>query len=96
MTPKIDRNWKLTDGDTKQFGRQLTNTLFEFKQKGVKAKLIDLTEYEQKEIEHIVNAYGYTFLTKEDKNPALSNIHEQYGKEADWITAECIFESEIV
>ena len=90
---KINREWQLTDPDRKQYGRQLTKFLFEFKEADQQS-LIDLSGYQNKEIEHVINTYGYTFMKGELKTKGLENIHELYGKQADFIIAECIFEQE--
>jgi hypothetical protein len=88
-------NWKSTDPSTKQWGRQITPTIFEFKEgETTFPTLVDLGQYPDKEQEHIINAYGYTLLSGENQNKRLKNIYELYGKEANWIIAECIFESE--
>ena len=89
-----NRKWICTDADALQYGRQLTDTLFEFKDENTEATLVDITEYEAKEIEHTINAYGYTQLKGENKAKGLENIEELYGKSTNWIIAECIFEME--
>ncbi len=96
-TAKLNYNklvWICTDPNTKQYGRQLTDVLFEFKEGDGSPQGIDLSGYENKEIEHIINSYGYTLMKGELKNPRLVNIHELYGKQANWVIAECMFESE--
>lgn len=87
--------WICTDPDTNQWGRQLSDTVYEFKQddnEGVYGAEIDLTQYSAKQKESTINAYGYT-LGKE--KPGLRNLYELYGKDAGWILAECIFEMEV-
>jgi len=88
---KHSKEWKLTDGDTNQYGRQLTDVLFEFKEDGKEETGIDLSAYRNKEIEGVINSYGYT-LHKSKKG--LENVYDLYGKDANWIIAECIFETD--
>lgn len=93
MKKKIDKKWKITDPDTNQQGRQITKTIFEFKEDGKEQMLIDLDETETKEKEHTINAYGYTLMSGENKVKGLTNIHDLYGKDAEWVIAECLFET---
>lgn len=83
--------WVCTDPDNNQFGRQLLDRVFEFKEDD-KNLIIDLNMYEIKEQEHAINSYGYTLLSGANKNPELQNINELYGDSTDWIIAECLFE----
>lgn len=93
----FSKEWKLTDADTNQYGRQLNNVLFEFKEDGKDVTGIDLTAYRNKEIESVINSYGYTLFRLSaiigDKK-GLENIFDLYGKDANWIIAECIFETD--
>lgn len=102
MKKREYEQWILTDGDTNQWGRQLTEHSWEFKQdekydeflsRTIQFK-IDLTEYSVEEIESCINCYGYTLHPFSDLN--FQNIYEQYELEALWIIAECLFEQEIV
>ena len=86
-------DWTCTDPDTGQYGRQLSDHEFEFRQGNVQ-KVIDLDDYKVSEVEGIINAYGFTF--KEAKNNSALNIYSVYGKDTPWIIAECIFESKIL
>jgi hypothetical protein len=88
----FSKEWKLTDSDTNQYGRQLTDLSFEFKEDGKEETIIDLSDYTKEEIESIINSYGYT-LGKVTIN-GLSSIHGLYGVDTNWIIAECIFETE--
>lgn len=91
---KYSHAWICTDSDTKQYGRQITENIFEFKEKGKEATIIDLSEWEEKEQEHIINSYGYTLMKGENISEGLQNVVELYGSSAKWIIAECIFETE--
>lgn len=88
--------WVLTDADINQYGRLITNTIYEFKENGKEPTIIDITEYEAKEIEHSINSFGYTNITNPNlKKKSLSNIKELYGDKVNWIIAECLFETTI-
>jgi hypothetical protein len=88
---KEEPKWKLTDPDTEQYGRQHSKFMFEFKEKRKEPSAIDLSGYTYGEIEDTINSYGYTLYNSEK---GLENIKELYGNNADWIIAECIFETE--
>jgi len=90
---KYPTAWVCTDRDIGQYGRQLGDTQYEFREPDKMFSVFDLLAYKQNEKESIINAYGYTFLSGENKNPSLQNIHEVYGEKADWIVAECIYET---
>ncbi|MES3018171.1 MAG: hypothetical protein V4721_10340 [Bacteroidota bacterium] len=92
---KEDIKWICTDADEEQFGRQITEKIFEFKQKDVEPTIIDISKYPAKEVESIINSYGYTQMTGDNIADGLNNVVDMYGKQAGWIIAECIFESEI-
>lgn len=82
--------WTCTDPDQKQYGRQISEKVFEFKQ-GDEQMVIDLDRYSKEEQSKHIADFGYSF-----ENPApkySANIHEVYGKQANWIIAECIFEN---
>ncbi len=89
--------WICTDPSTNQWGRQLSDIEFEFKEDRNAGpigyyehqEIIDLRKYTLTEKEDIINSYGYTF-GKPKKG--LVNVFEQYGQEAAWIIAECVFE----
>lgn len=98
---KIKReSWKCTDPDTNQYGREIKiNEVFEFQQDehdGInplgshREDTIILAEYSLDDIEAAINSYGYTLhpVSKEGTN----NVFTQYGKDANWIIAECLFE----
>lgn len=104
----LDKNklgWKITDPDCNQWGRMVSPKrkrtapqIFEFSElrwNGTENELyestIDLSKYTQAEMESDINSFGYT-LYKTKVN--LKNIHDEYGKDANWIIAECIFEME--
>ena len=101
---KSKNNWVITDPDCNQWGRQLRSckglklNLFEFSELRYNGSChelyrsgIDPSAFDKEELESIVNSYGYT-LGKTKGN--LVNLKKQYGKDADWIKAECIFEQE--
>lgn len=89
MAKEYNESWTITDPSTNQQGRQITKMLFEFKEDGKEQTVIDISGYTNGEIESIINSYGYTLF---DDKTTLKNIHTLYGKSANWIIAECIFE----
>ncbi len=81
--------WVLTDPDTNQHGRQLSETKFEFYEgMGFDPTPIDLDDYKDGVIEYIISAYGYSLY------PGPEYIRDLYPDNYNWIIAECIFESE--
>lgn len=92
VAQKFSCAWTLTDPDTKQWGRQTSENIFEFKYT-VHGEVveIDLEKYTDGEVEDAINTYGYTLY---DPTDALENVATLYGTRADWIIAECIFELE--
>lgn len=87
--------WVCTDPDTVQYGMQISEYEFEFKEglNGVKKnEVIDLREYTMEQIENCINSYGYSLVWTRN---GPRNIWDLYGEETMWIIAECIFESEI-
>lgn len=89
-----NNNWICTDIDNQQFGRQLSPTIFEFKENsrglfgydgGEFVELeINLDKYSSKEIENHISAYYSN----------VAQIVKEYKESANWIIAECIFEQE--
>ena len=85
-------DWICTDADNEQFGRQITDRIFEFKEKnrGLEEEddfvqmTINLDHYTQEQVENHISAY-YT---------DMNEVFNVYGEEANWIIAECIFEQE--
>lgn len=92
-TKEINHKWICTDSDTKQYGRCISDRIFEFKQQGVEPAKINVDLYTQEQIESAINSYGYT--QEREPKKGLQNIYELYGDDSEWIIAECIFESEI-
>lgn len=84
--------WTCTDSDSGQWGRQLEEKVFEFKEDCKAETVIKLEDYSENDIESCINSYGYT-LYRSSKSKRLKNIHKLYGKDANWIIAECLFES---
>lgn len=87
-------DWKCTDLDNEQWGRQLGDNLFEFKEKNR-----GFDEYEEDEfIEIRINLDDYTEEQIENHISAyyenIAEVISIYGKQANWIIAECIFEQE--
>lgn len=87
-------DWVCTDFDNEQYGRQLSETKFEFKEKNrglidyeedeIIHFGVDLSKYSEKEIDDVARTYY----------GSLDELKEQCGDSWQWILAECIFEQE--
>jgi hypothetical protein len=88
------KDWVCTDLDNEQYGRQLSENRFEFKEKN-RGLLdydedeiihfgVDLSNYSEKEIQEVVSSYYNS----------LDELKAIYGDDSNWIIAECIFEQE--
>ena len=87
-------DWICTDPDNEQYGRQISERVFEFREKSrgldeyeedeYVEMIIDLDDYSDGQIDNHISAY-YT---------DLNEIVNVYGDDANWIIAECIFEQE--
>lgn len=91
MNKIINKKWVCTDPDTEQYGRQLTDVLFEFREKNRIIEGIDISHYSNGQIEECINTYGYT-LYPTAYSRYLQNIHKLYKEKVNWIIAECLFE----
>jgi hypothetical protein len=91
ITNANSKEWVLTDPQFNQYGRAISETVFEFKQNHIDQRIIDISKFTEGEIELIINTYGYTLYESDNGN---SNIVEQYTEMKNWIIAECIFELE--
>lgn len=87
-------DWVCTDADNEQYGRQISEKVFDFKElnrgllgyeEGEFIYLrINLNEYSRKQIlNHILAYYD-----------SIEQIETLYGDDSNWIIAECIFEQE--
>lgn len=81
--------WTCTDPDTEQFYAKINEWTYLYRQKDRNEEVIDLTKYSISEIENLINPFGYSLHPKDP-----NNIYKMYGKEANQIIAECIFELE--
>jgi hypothetical protein len=86
--------WKCTDADLDQWGRQLDELIFEFKEKNR-----GLAEYEPDEyIQMTINLEQYSPDKIQNYIKAyyrdLNELLQLYGDFSNWIIAECIFEQE--
>lgn len=81
--------WNCTDLDRKQYGIQLSDNLFKFKewdeqeQEFVELE-VDINKYSTEEIDENISAYY----------GSVDEIKSIYGIESNFIIAECIFEQE--
>jgi hypothetical protein len=86
--------WICTDPDNKQYGRQISERVFEFKELATNEDEYDIGEY----IELKINLDDYAEEEKEDVASyyygSLDELKEQCGDTWEWIMAECIFEQE--
>lgn len=82
---KVLPEWKCTDPDADQWGRQLSPYVFEFRTKDSEPVKIDLEAYSHVSQDLIVR----TFYPD-----GIDQVHREYGENALWIVAECIYESE--
>lgn len=92
-TPPSHEGWICTDPDSQQYGVKITDKIFSFREPD-RQGTVNLDDYEIKEQEHIINAYGYTLAEGADRATRLLNVKEHYKDSANWIIAECIFETE--
>lgn len=82
--------WVCTDEDNAQWGRQISENVFEFKEdqewpdgyKETIQETIDLTEYTEKQIEDTIKSYY----------PGKLKDLIDSGEIDNWIIAECLFE----
>lgn len=110
LTETADSNksrikWTKTDPDNFQFGRQIGDGVYEFKEFDHHSIFPDrvrtLEEAEQMPdnwVQETVNINMYTKEQREDYvssyYSSLESLKEIYGKEWKWVLAECIFEQE--
>jgi hypothetical protein len=98
MKPSKERKkpaWVSTDSSTNQYGRQLNTKIYEFKQPDInngKPVTVDLVRYTFEQVEDCIRSYVYTQLCNIPEY--CVGIYKEYGSEADWIMAECLFEME--
>ena len=86
--------WVCTDLDNEQYGRQISENVYEFKEKNRGLSeykddefieiTIDLDDYSSNDAENHVSAY-YS---------GIDEVKQIYGADFEWIIAECIFEQE--
>jgi hypothetical protein len=72
-----------TDPDTNQWVKKISDTQFMVYEKG-RMFDVDLTEYTDEELDDYIAAYY----------PALEDMREMYGENANQIIAECIAETD--
>lgn len=86
--------WVCTDGSLDQWGRQISENVYEFKERNRGLDdydkdefiqiTIDLDDYSSTYVEDCISAY-YT---------GIDEVKSTYGEDFEWIIAECIFEQE--
>lgn len=77
--------WKCTDPDTDQWGRQISWAGFEFKTGDSEPVVIDLIKYTKEQWLKYLSAY-YPWPIEE--------IEKELGEDYAWILAECIYETD--
>ncbi len=110
FTDSQGNSWTCTDPDSLQYGRQISEKIFEFKEferfdnqeefealkelgdkeilKSMKEdecwhqETVNLTHYSTEQIESKISGYY----------DSIAEVEKEYGDEANWIIAECIFE----
>ena len=90
----MNTEWQCTDPDNEQYGRYISDRIYEFKEKnrgligygnGEFIEIyINLNNYTLGEIEEVADTYY----------GSLDELKEQCGDSWEWILAECIFEQE--
>lgn len=86
--------WEYTDPDTQQYGREISEFVWEYKQpdvNGGEPEVIDMRKYTVDQIESAINTFGYTLGS--NGNYKL-NIWQEYKLHALQIICECLFELE--
>lgn len=86
--------WICTDPATKQYGRKISDKVYEFKEevgypdgnKYTEQKEIDLNDYTEDEINDHLSPYGWNIIQLKEENSIEG---------AEWLMAECIFEQTI-
>ncbi len=79
----LEPQWVCTDPDREQYGRQISDRLFEFKEEDVQ-QIVDLIDYSEDSMYDLVcSYYGWDDFQEFLKTP-----------DGLWIIAECIFEQE--
>lgn len=97
-----DQEWECTDSDSGQYGRKISDRIWEYKQTDIndgKPLVIDLDRYTNEQIEDCIQAYGYTTMSDGGYETTQGgqyskNIYQLYDKDADQIICECLFEME--
>lgn len=88
-------DWICTDIDNNQWGRQIGDKVYEFKQDltypdgtvVTEEAEVNLLDYTDAEIENHISAYGYT----------IEQLYRDNTIEfAEWLMAECIFEQTVI
>lgn len=81
--------WTLTDPATNQYGRKISDSIYEFKEDNKDQTEINIDDYTPIEIEECINAFGYS-LGEKDKFDCIYGLY--HSDEVNWIIAECLYE----
>ena len=90
----MNTEWQCTDPDNEQYGRYISDRIYEFKEKNR-----GLTDYEEDEfIQILIDLDDYSSDDAEDCVSAyysgIDEVKQIYGADFEWVIAECIFEQE--
>ena len=85
----MEKDWIITDADRQQYGRKISENVYEFKEYNQLENdwdeiKIDLTDYTLEEIESMISPYYQS----------IQQVKQLYEDNSNWIIAECIFEQE--
>lgn len=88
-------NWHITNEDDGVTARCINHFCWEFNQPGLSEPVqVHILNFGQAEIESIINAYGYTLSKNKYLGTSLLvNIQEEHDDAANFVIAECIYES---
>ena len=84
--------WLQTDASTEQYGREISEFIWEYKQPDINEGdpvVIDITQYTIGQIEDCIRSYGYTLGSNGNHN---HNIWQEYQLNALQIMCECLYE----
>jgi hypothetical protein len=85
----IGSGWTCTDIDNKQYGRKISDNIFEYQEdRGgvVYQEVVDITQYRYSDIANVMMSYGYDLLDEY----YLDGYSQDDSK---MLIAECLFES---
>jgi hypothetical protein len=90
----MEKEWKYTDFDNEQYGRQISKNVYEFKERN--RGLLDYEEDEFIQMTIDLDDYSSDYVNDciSSYYSGIDKVKEIYGEDSDWVIAECIFEQE--